>query len=115
MPKRVVVTGGRGYDKPLPVLGALRRHLPIDALAHGGARGADTLAGDAATILGIPVTVFTAEWDKYGRAAGMRRNISMLEEFKPDIVIAFPGGKGTAGCVAEARKRGIAVEEVSDA
>jgi ABC-type Fe3+-hydroxamate transport system substrate-binding protein len=47
---------------------------------------------------------------KYGPSAGPIRNGRMLE-YKPDLVIAFPGGRGTANMVKQARKAGIAVVE----
>jgi hypothetical protein len=33
----------------------------------------------------------------------------MLKEGHPDLVVAFPGGKGTAGMIALARAAGIPV------
>ena len=36
----------------------------------------------------------------------------MLEEGRPDLVIAFPGGRGTADLVARARRAGVEVMEV---
>lgn len=114
---RVVVTGGRDYsDKSavLLVLGALGlderdeynmpHHIEI---AHGGAPGADTLADDWAIVNWVPVKVYPADWDKHGKRAGILRNIEMLEDFKPHMVVAFPGGRGTENCRKEARKRGI--------
>jgi hypothetical protein len=44
-------------------------------------------------------------------AAGPRRNRRMLVAFKPDVVLAFPGGAGTASCCAVARELGIPVIE----
>jgi hypothetical protein len=52
-----------------------------------------------------------AEWETHGRKAGPIRNARMLEH-KPDLVVAFPGGKGTANCVAQARGMGVEVLEV---
>lgn len=50
-----------------------------------------------------------AEWDRLGRKAGPIRNQRMLDEGKPALVIAFPGGTGTAGMVAIARKGRVPV------
>jgi ABC-type sugar transport system substrate-binding protein len=38
----------------------------------------------------------------------------MLDEGKPDIVVAFPGGTGTADMVRRARKAGVVVIEVTN-
>lgn len=106
---RVVVTGGRDFKDSGAVSGALTALGPIAALAHGGASGADTLAHRIAESVGIPVTVFKADWAKEGKAAGPLRNLRMLDTFRPDVVVAFSGGRGTAQCVAAARHRRIRV------
>lgn len=56
---------------------------------------------------------FPAKWKMYGRSAGAIRNAVMLSEFQPDIVVAFPGGRGTAHMVRIARAAGIDVIEIS--
>ena len=53
-----------------------------------------------------------ADWEKHGKAAGPKRNKRMLE-WKPDLVVAFPGGKGTANMVQQARQAGVEVIEVA--
>jgi hypothetical protein len=78
----------------------------------GGANGADHSAEDWAIDNGIVRRVFPADWDKHKRAAGPIRNKQMLVEGKPDLVLAFPGGKGTRNMVAQARSAGVDVIEV---
>lgn len=85
---------------------------PITLLIHGGAHGADTLAGEWARDNGIPVQVVPAEWDTHGKAAGPIRNRAMLA-LSPDAVIAAPGGRGTADMVKQARRAGVPVHEMS--
>jgi hypothetical protein len=122
---RIVVTGGRAYpdrEHIFAALEAIHRVTPITALAHGDAgeigpltgrlRGADRLAGVWAETKGIevvPYPVTREDWKAYGRGAGPRRNRIMLEHFKPDAVVAFPGGNGTADCRRAARERGIEI------
>lgn len=88
------------------------RH-PVE-IVHGNAPGADRIAAQAADDQGFKVTAIPAEWDRYGKSAGMKRNVQMLE-MEPSIVIAFWDGKsrGTAHTIREARKRGIPVLVVS--
>jgi hypothetical protein len=50
-----------------------------------------------------------AEWESLGRKAGPIRNQRMLTEGKPALVVAFPGGKGTANMVAQARATNVRV------
>jgi hypothetical protein len=84
----------------------------ICLIIHGGASGADRLAGHWAVDVKIPCMVFPAPWDSCGRLAGPLRNQWMLDFGKPDIVIAFPGGRGTANMVSLARQRNIEVQEI---
>lgn len=101
-PARVLVCGGRDYDDKetiYDVLDALHTDIGIICIISGAARGADTLAINWAEDRAIPLHKYPANWDKYGKQAGALRNQQMLDEGKPDMVIAFPGGKGTADMV----------------
>lgn len=74
-------------------------------LIHGDARGADRLAARWAVQNGVPVKAFPANWRAHGLAAGPMRNEQMLVEGMPQLVIAFPGGRGTADMVRRVRSR----------
>jgi hypothetical protein len=122
---KVVVTGSReaglewvcGPRTVEDLLSAEFSALPATSLAHGGARGLDLSAAGVFAIYGDgrDVRCFPAEWDRYGKAAGHRRNALMLDTFKPDIVLAFPRAagaffrRGTTGCIEAAIERGIVV------
>ena len=109
---KVLVCGGRDFrDTKLfdRVMCEFDNWAPIGEIIHGGANGADTMAGCWGDKHNIPVTVFKADWSRHGRAAGPRRNEKMLYEGKPDFVIAFPGGRGTAHMVSIAEKAGVRV------
>ncbi len=111
---KVLVCGGRDYLDDFTVQYVLSLHhrkTPITTLIHGGARGADYLAAKWAAEAGIAAWPFYTDWNKHGKAAGPIRNQRMLDEGKPDLVIAFPGGKGTAHMVRIARAAGISVAE----
>jgi hypothetical protein len=82
-------------------------------VVHGGARGADEIAGDQALDLGYYIRVFPAKWDEHGKRAGILRNLEMLDE-KPDLVLAFGVGRGTDHTCSEALKRGIEVVRYGD-
>jgi hypothetical protein len=81
----------------------------VDLVIEGGAKGADRMAGYWARRNRIHLNIVHAEWNTHGNSAGIRRNIRMLEEGKPDLVVAFPGGRGTAHMVSIARKAGVEV------
>lgn len=81
--------------------------IPHDIeIITGGATGADTAALDWAHVRYLKTQIFYADWS-VGRAAGILRNIEMLKESQPDLVVGFPGGTGTAHMIGIARKAGI--------
>lgn len=109
---RVCVTGGRAFNDRQFVF----HHLddfhegedgPITELGEGEAAGVDRFAKQWAKSRGVPVKPYKADWDRYGDAAGAIRNGEMLEDFKPDRLLVFPGGTGTTNCAKQARKLGI--------
>lgn len=112
---RVLVCGGRHYDN-YGVLATLLSALqvvrePFTVLIHGNAQGVDMMADTYARRHNIPVLEFNADWKRFGKSAGPRRNKRMLVEGKPDLVVAFPGRKGTANMVGQARAAGVEVIE----
>ena len=81
----------------------------ITHVISGGATGADSVAIDWAVVNWVPCTEYKADWKKYGRKAGPIRNKQMLDEGKPDLVLAFPGGPGTENMVLQALQANIKV------
>lgn len=64
-------------------------------IISGHAKGADMMGEQYAASYGIPVKVFPADWDKYGKRAGMMRNHEMLcyaTQFKHSCLVAFWDG-----------------------
>jgi hypothetical protein len=112
---RILVCGGRNYINDIKMKEVLDQYLlNIDVIIHGGARGADTLAGDWAFLMNVPTEIYYADWNKHGRSAGHIRNAQMLKDGKPDLIIAFPGGKGTEDMVRQALKTTVEVFRVKD-
>ena len=62
-------------------------------IVSGGATGADTLAEMYANAKDMSIVIFRAEWKKYGRGAGFKRNKDIID--KADVVFAFWDGKST--------------------
>lgn len=81
-------------------------------IIHGDAKGADTMVNAYAIRHALGVQCYPADWTQWGKAAGPIRNQQMLDFGKPDFVIAFPGGRGTADMVKRARKAKIDVAEI---
>ena len=114
----VLVCGGRTYtneEHAFAVLDELHAKKPVTLLVHGAARGADSLAGAWASARGVVCKACPANWQVFGRQAGSVRNGAMLVEYKPDLVVAFPGGPGTADMVVQARWNKVPVLEIRDA
>jgi hypothetical protein len=102
---KIAVVGARAFPSREKVQ-TFVRFLPGDwEIVSGGAPGVDTFAQDAAAEQHRPYTVFYADWDRVGRAAGMIRNTQIANEC--DALVAFVHGpsKGTMDTV---RKAGVA-------
>jgi hypothetical protein len=114
---KVLVCGGRGYDDVdhvYRVLDAIHTLRPITCIIEGGAEGADYLACRWSAARGLDEHQrFSADWNCDGRAAGPKRNQKMLDDGKPDLVVAFPGGRGTADMVRRAEASGVPVQRCS--
>lgn len=112
-PKTLIVCGNRDYSDSRAVFRALdrvRAKYGVAKIKHGGARGADALAGRWAEECGVPVEVFDADWEQHGKRAGPIRNQAMADS-GADGCIAFPGGRGTADMIQRATEAGIKVWE----
>lgn len=116
--KAVLVTGGREYSDLQRVISELGDEMPA-LVIHGCATGADGLASRYAVLNFRAEARFPADWQLHGRAAGPLRNERMVR-FAADlesagwdvVVVAFPGGRGTANCVQMAERVGLTVREV---
>lgn len=107
---KVLVTGGRDYADQRRVFSVLDDINP-DFVIQGGARGADMHARAWAKDKGKPCATFDAQWERLGKMAGGLRNAWMLEFGQPDLVLAFPGGRGTENMKSQARDAGVEVRE----
>lgn len=76
-------------------------------IISGAAKGADTMALDWAVVNWCQFEEYPAQWKLYGRKAGPIRNQQMIDEGKPNLVVAFPGGVGTQDMIRRARKAKI--------
>lgn len=89
----LLVAGSRSFDDYQFLSASLDKLLVNQSdvtVVSGGARGADTLAERYAHERGYQVRVFPADWNKFGKSAGYRRNRQMHE-----FIAQFPN----RGCV----------------
>lgn len=121
---RILVCGGRDFEDYELIRNTLEDvvakrgwvyddeyNMPNVVLIHGGAKGADLLVDQWGVTNWLKIEEYKADWNTYGKSAGMIRNRQMLEEGKPDLVVAFPTKKsvGTWGMVKIAREAGVEV------
>jgi hypothetical protein len=117
-PKIVVVTGSRRWSDKASIWNALFEQAP-NLVIHGGANGADALAGRWANENAVTCLVVPALWEGHGKKAGTIRNIDMLaiaNDLKEAsgaelIVLGFPAKDsiGTKHCMSSATQMGMLV------
>lgn len=120
---RVLVCGGRDYQNEGRVgafLDRLHAENPISLIIEGGQRtwndetnriigGADYWAYCWAHQRGVLCRTEKADWRKLGRRAGPIRNQLMIDKYHPELVVAFPGGRGTDDMISRAEKASIEI------
>lgn len=114
--ERWLICGGREFsDEEMfnSAMGDLIRLKGMPkVIIHGNAAGADTMADKWANRHALIIDRYTPDWNKHGKAAGPIRNQDMIDLGKPDLVIAFPGGRGTLDMVSRAHMAEVDVAEI---
>ena len=104
---KIAVIGSRGITAV-----DLKKYLPPETkeIVSGGAKGVDTVAKEYAIRNGIKLTEFLPEYDKYGKGAPLKRNITIIEY--ADMVLAFWDGKsrGTKYVIDNCKRIGVPVK-----
>jgi hypothetical protein len=112
-PSRILVTGSRTWEDAGVIAGVLAGHYREGAVLVSGAcpRGADVLAEEYWGLLSGKVERHPADWDRFGKRAGFRRNAEMVNA-GADICLAFirDQSRGASHCAGLARAAGIPVE-----
>jgi hypothetical protein len=111
---RVLICGDRNWNHPEEI-DAFVKSLPKDTIIiEGECRGADIQSRLSATKYGLEVERYPANWEKYGKGAGVIRNKEMLEKGKPDLVVAFhenlTKSKGTKNMIMQAKAQGVPIK-----
>lgn len=113
---KILVCGGRDYEGRNVVRRELSKLVTSsqDIIMQGGARGADAYAKEWAEWRKCGCWTFPADWETHGKSAGPIRNKWMLEMGQPDLVLAFPGGRGTDDMIRLASAAGVQVKMVRE-
>lgn len=93
---KVAIVGSRGFNDYSHLENFIdeackKNNIEIELIISGGARGADALGEQYARDHHIETKIFPAEWDKYGKSAGFKRNVTIIENC--DICFAFWDGQ----------------------
>jgi hypothetical protein len=109
---KAIIAGGRDFV-PLQIhidwLLNIIAEQKITEIVCGMAKGADMFGYRIAKIEGLLIKEFPADWNKYGKSAGYKRNEQMADY--ADICILFPGGRGTMHMRNIANERKLKVIE----
>lgn len=104
---KLIVAGSREFDNfSLLELMILEHYNPSELeIISGNARGADRLGIQFAHKYNCKLKVFPADWDKYGKSAGMIRNKQMGNYADKAIVFWDNKSKGTKNMIDEMQKQ----------
>lgn len=113
---RLIIAGGRDFDDYSLLCDEVTQFIGDEkdvTIISGLARGADTLGCRFAYEMNYPLEGFAAEWHRYGRSAGIRRNKYMAKQ--ADSLIAFWDGRspGTMHMIDFAHEKGLKVKVIS--
>lgn len=114
MSTKVVVAGSRNFtDYELLCRTLDEMRTPAWEIVSGGARGADLLGERYAIEHNLSMYRFPAEWNKYGKSAGHKRNRKMADF--GDALVAFWNGNspGTRSMIEYMREQNKPVRVVN--
>lgn len=101
---KIAIVGSRDYPRPQQVVRYIEQLPYTDVIISGGARGVDRIAEHVARERGMQTIIYPADWEKYGKSAGMIRNREIIEA--ADKVVCFWDGvsRGTNHSINLAKK-----------
>ena len=109
---KVIIAGSRNITDYSIVLDAAHKSNTIKKatqIVSGTAQGVDTLGEQVAKRHNIPIKRFPADWDKYGKSAGYRRNEEMADYADALLVIWDGESKGTKHMIDLAKAKGLKI------
>ena len=109
---KTIIAGSRTITDRSVVEAAIKASgFLISHIVSGGASaGADRIAIDIAKDRHLGLTVMPADWEKYGRSAGFKRNQKMAECGAVALIAVWDGeSRGTAHMIKTAKSNGLAV------
>lgn len=111
---KIIIAGGRDYlpnEEEKETVKNILKENQVTGIVSGCATGVDTWAIDLGSELELSIDLFPADWKQHGRSAGPIRNGLMAQY--ADMLIAFPGGRGTDNMIKQATEKGLKVVFIS--
>tara|TARA_Y100000592_G_C5284360_1_gene227777 strand:- start:66 stop:425 length:360 start_codon:yes stop_codon:yes gene_type:complete len=117
MGHKVIIAGGRDFKATphhVKTVNTLIKKLNTwdVEIVSGGARGADKFGEDFAKTFNLPLRVFPADWDRYGKSAGYRRNAEMAEYATHLIAFWDGSSRGTKHMIDLADQKELKVKVI---
>lgn len=119
---RIIIAGGRDfldYLRMYTEMNVIIQNIHDDMeIISGCTKGADTLGMRYAAAMKIPCIKFPADWDKFGKRAGLIRNEEMakysISDNSKGVLVAFWNGesRGTASMIKLAEKYGLEIHVI---
>jgi hypothetical protein len=117
---KLIIAGSRDFNNyellETRVLSFIKKYRQDDEpveIISGGARGADKLGEKFADRFGLTKHLMPAEWNKYGKAAGFRRNKEMANIATHCILFWDGQSKGTKNMYSLAVGKNLVLEQVN--
>jgi hypothetical protein len=116
---KILICGSREWNNFDKIKNILLKYPQSNEtiIIHGNCKGADKISGYLAKQLNMTVEIYSADWKKYGRAAGPIKNQQMLDEGNPEICYAFHENieisKGTKDMVNKCKLANIPVNIIN--
>jgi hypothetical protein len=105
---KVIIAGCRNFhDYAFLVKCMLKANLNITEIVTGKADGVDALGERWAKENKLPIKEFPADWDKYGKSAGPKRNKQMADYADALIALWDYKSKGTLNMIQNAKENGL--------
>lgn len=111
---KLIIAGSRTIQVSVPEMQALLDHFGLkpSEIVSGRAKGVDTSGEVYALSAGVHIQYFPADWDRYGKSAGHKRNAQMAE-YGDHLLLIWDGqSRGSAGMKAIMTRLGKPVTEV---
>lgn len=115
----LAIIGSRDFNDRKLFLSTLIIHYSkegkwtFDEIVSGGANGADKLAEIFSEVSGVPIKIFLPDWKTYGKSAGYRRNVKIIDYSNEVLAFRVNNSKGTGHSIKLAEDSGKPVRVIN--